>query len=122
MYYVFYYVLLFLLCFYLCFDLFYRLFFLFFFLFIILTFNFFNLLYFSTFIPLFAFPTVLFPLQLILYIHLLHLRLFNFPYLFFLSFPLYIFVSFVFIALLPHLAPCLILFSNLCFSSFILNW
>ena len=80
------------------------------------------LLFFFTFIPLFAFPTVLFPMQLILYIHLLHLRLFNFPYLFFLSFPLYIFVSFVFIALLPHLAPCLILFSSLCFSSFILNW
>ena len=43
------------------------------------------LLFFSTFIPLFAFPTVLFPFQLIFYINL-HLPLFNFAYLFFLFF------------------------------------
>ena len=36
-----------------------------FFSFLFYNFNFLNLLYFSTFIPLFAFPTVIFPLQLI---------------------------------------------------------
>ena len=36
-----------------------------------------------------------------MYINLLHLHLFNFAYLVFLSFPLNIFVSFVFIALFP---------------------
>ena len=41
---------------------------------------------FSTFIPLFAFPTVLFPLQLIFNVCLLYLCLFNFAYIFFLSF------------------------------------
>ena len=42
----------------------------------------------------------------LMYINLLHLPLFNFAYLFFLSFPLNRFVSFVFIALFPtwHLA------------------
>ena len=52
-----------------------------------LNFNFLNLLLLSTFIPLFSFPTVLFPLQLTFnYINLLHLPVFNFAYLLFLSF------------------------------------
>ena len=42
--------------------------------------------YFYTFIPLFAFPTVLFPLQLIFTVYKSYLPLFNFAYLFFLSF------------------------------------
>ena len=45
-----------------------------------------------------------------------HLPLFNFAYLFFLSFPLNIFVSFVFIALFPTWHLALVLFSSLCFS------
>ena len=39
-----------------------------------------------------------------MYINLLHLPLFNFAYLFFLSFPLNIFVCFN--CFIPHLAPC----------------
>jgi len=74
--------------------------------------------YFSTFIPLFAFPTVLFPLQLIynVYINLLHLPQFDFAYLLFLSFRLNIFVSFIFIVLFPNWHLTLVLFSSLCFS------
>ena len=52
-----------------------------------------------------------------MYINLLHLPLFNFAYLFFLfflSFPLNIFVSFVFIALFPTWHLALVLFSSLC--------
>ena len=48
----------------------------------------------------------------------LHLPLFNFAYLFFLSFPLNIFVSFIFSALFPSWHLALILFSALCFSYF----
>ena len=56
-----------------------------------------------------------------MYINLLHLPLLNFAYLFFLfflSFPLNIFVSFVFIALFPTWHLALVLFSSLCFSQF----
>ena len=71
---------------------------------------------------MFAFPTVLFPLQLILiYINLIYLLLFNFAclfFLFFLSFSLNIFVSFIFIALYPNWHLGLVLFSSLCFSYF----
>ena len=91
-----------------------------FFSFLFYNFNFLNLLYFSIFIPLFFFPTVLFPLQLILmYINLLHPPLFNCAYLFFLfflSFPLNIFVSFAFIALVHTWHLALVLFSSLCLS------
>ena len=51
----------------------------------------------------------------------LHLPLFNFAYLFFLfflSFPLNIFVSFVFTALFPTWHLALVLFSSLCFNQF----
>ena len=58
-------------------------------------FNFLNLLYFYTFITLSAFPTVLFPSQSLMYIHLFHLPLFNCSYLFFL-----VFLSFLSIYLL----------------------
>ena len=66
--------------------------FLFFFLLFFFLFSFLILIFlkpiiiFSTFIPLFAFPTVLFPLQLIFNVCLLYLCLFNFAYIFFLSF------------------------------------
>ena len=56
-----------------------------------------------------------------MYINLLHLPLGNFAclfFLFFLSFPLNIFVSFVFIALFPIWHLALVLFSSLCFSQF----
>ena len=53
-----------------------------------------------------------------MYMNLLDLPLFNFVYLFlilfFLSFPLNIFVSFVFIALFPTWHLALVLFSSLC--------
>ena len=49
-----------------------------------------------------------------MYINLLYLPLFNFAYLFFLSFPLNIFVSFVFTALFPTWHLALVLFSSLC--------
>ena len=48
----------------------------------------------------------------------LYLYLFNFSYLFFLSFPLNIFVSFIFIALFLNWHLALVLFSSLCFSQF----
>ena len=63
-----------------------------------------------------------------MYINLLHLPLFNFAYLFFLfflSFPLNIFVSLTFIALYPKLHLTLVLFSSLWFSFvlvYILFW
>ena len=56
-----------------------------------------------------------------MYINLLYLPLSNFAYLFFLffpSFPLNIFVSFIFIALFPKWHLRLVLFSSLCFSYF----
>ena len=53
-----------------------------------------------------------------MYINLLHLPLFNFAQLFFLSFPLNIFVSFIFIVLYPNWHLALVLFSSLCFRSF----
>ena len=72
---------------------------------------------FSTFIPLFAFPTVLFPVQLIFNVYKSSSTpLFNFTYLFFLSFPLNVFVNFVFIALFPTWHLPLVLFSSLCFN------
>ena len=48
----------------------------------------------------------------------LHLPLFNFVYLvflFFLSFPLNVFVSFIFIVIFPNWHLALVLFSSLCF-------
>ena len=53
----------------------------------------------------------------------LYLPVFNFIYLFFLfffflSFPLNLFVSFIFIALFPNWHLALVLFSSLCFSQF----
>ena len=64
-----------------------------------------------------AFLTLLSPLQLILmYINLLYLPLFNFAYLFFLFFPLNIFVSFIFAALFPSWHLVFVLFSSLGFS------
>ena len=53
-----------------------------------------------------------------MYINLLYLPLFNFAYLFFLSFPLNIFVSFIFIALFPNWHLALVLFSSLYLSQF----
>jgi len=53
-------------------------------LFLILVFNF-SIYYFYTFIPLFAFPVILFPLQLIFNVYKSYIPLFNFAYLFFLS-------------------------------------
>ena len=55
------------------------------FFYVLIFFQFFKPIIFSTLIPLFVFPTVLIPLQLI-YINLLYLPLFNFAYLFLLSF------------------------------------
>ena len=52
----------------------------------------------------------------LMYINLLHLPLFNFVYSFFLSFPLNIFVMFIFIALFPTWHLALVLFSSLCVS------
>ena len=80
-----------------------------------------NLLYFSTFILLFAFPTVLFQFPLIFNVYksssstclTLHIYYF-FP--FFIFFPLNIFFSFVFIALFPTCHLALVLFSSLCLS------
>ena len=56
-----------------------------------------------------------------MHINLLYLPLFNFAYLFFpflLSFPLNIFVSFIFIALFPNWHLALVLLSNLCLNQF----
>ena len=53
-----------------------------------------------------------------MYINLLYLPLFNFAHLFFLSFPLNIFVTFIFIALFPNWHLALVLFSSLCFNYF----
>ena len=53
-----------------------------------------------------------------MYINLLYLPLFNFAYPFFLSFPLNIFVSFIFIGLFPNWHLAFLLFSSLCFSQF----
>ena len=53
-----------------------------------------------------------------MYISLLHLPLLKFAYLFFLSFPLNVFVSFVFIALFPSWHLALVLFSSLCSNQF----
>ena len=56
-----------------------------------------------------------------MYIHLLYLPLFNAAYLFFLFFlslPLNIYVSFIFIALFLNWYLALVLFSTLCFSYF----
>ena len=55
-----------------------------------------------------------------MYTNLLYLPLFNLAYLFFLSFPLTVFVSFIFIALFPTWHLALVLFSSLCFNSFLL--
>ena len=55
-----------------------------------------------------------------MYINLLHQPLLNFVYLFFLSFPLNIFVNFVFIALFPTWHLALVSFSSLCFSQLVL--
>ena len=72
---------------------------------------------FSIFIPLFAFPTVLFPLQLIFNVYKSSSsNSIYFAYLFFLSlfFPLNIFVSFGFIALFPTWHLALVLFFSVC--------
>ena len=57
-----------------------------------------------------------------MYINLIHLPLFNFAYLFYLSFISFLsshyFVSFIFIALFLNWHLSLSLFSSLCFSSF----
>ena len=53
-----------------------------------------------------------------MYINLLHLPLFNVAYLFFLSFPLSIFLSLIFIALFPNWHLSLVLFSSLQFHQF----
>ena len=83
-------------------------------------FNFFNQLYFPTFIPLFAFPILLFHLKLIfnVYVFFIYLYLTMHSYsffLFFLSFPLNMFVSFLLIALFPTWQLALVLLSSLCF-------
>ena len=78
------------------------------------------LLFFFTFIPLFAFPTILFPLQLIFNVYKSSLFtsiqlcipiLSFFPFL-----STYLLVSFVFIALFPTWHLALVLFSSLCFN------
>ena len=83
-------------------------------------FNFFKPIIIFLHLFLFAFPTVLFPLQLIFNIHKSsYLPLFNFAYLFFLfflSFPLNIFLNFIFFALFPNWHLPLVLFSSLCCS------
>ena len=56
----------------------------------------------------------------LMYINLLHLPLFKFAYLFFLSFPLNIFVSSIFIALFPNWHLALVLFSSCALVNFIL--
>ena len=55
-----------------------------------------------------------------MYINLFYLPTFNFAYLFFLSFPLNIFVSFIFIALFPNWHLALLLLSSCAFTSFVL--
>ena len=84
--------------------------------FIILTFKFLNLLYFFYIYSFICLSYCSFALAVNLYINLHPLHLFNFAYLFFLSFPLNIFVSFVFIALFPTWHLALILFCSLYFS------
>ena len=84
--------------------------------FIILTFKFLNLLYFFYIYSYICLSYCSFALAVNLYINLHPLHLFNFAYLFFLSFPLNIFVSFVFIALFPTWHLALILFCSLYFS------
>ena len=89
--------------------------------FMILSFNFLKTVIF--FLPLFlclpfllCFPPCSYSLM---YVNPLHLPLFNFAYLFFLvflSFPLNIFVSFIFIALFPTWHLALVSFSSLCLS------
>jgi len=57
--------------------------------------------------------------QSLTYINLLYLPLFNFAslfFLFFLSFLLHIFVSFIFIVLFPNWHLALVLFSSFCFN------
>jgi len=92
---------------------------LFFFSFLFLNFNvqfFKTYYYFSTFILCLLSP-LFFSLyrQSLMYINLLYLPLFNFAYLFLLSF-LSTFVNFGFIAFLPTWHLALVLFSSLCFS------
>ena len=82
----------------------------FFFFFITLMFNFLTYYIFSTLIPLFAFPTVLFPLQLNFNEYKsVCLPLFNFAYLFFLSFSfsslLSTYLLILFHCFIPFLAP-----------------
>ena len=69
------------------------------------------IVFFSTFIPLFSFSSVLFPLQLIFNVYKSsHLPLFNFAYLFFLSFLFFLFsqhtCQFYFHCFIPQLTPC----------------
>ena len=84
-------------------------------------FSFFNFLkpiiIFYTFIPLFAFPTILFPIKLIFNVYKSSLSTSVYLCICILSFfPLNIFVIFVFIALFPTWHLALALFSTLCFS------
>ena len=51
-------------------------------------------------------------------LNLLHLPLFNFAYLFFLSFPVNLFLSFIFTASFPNWHLALVLLSSLCISQF----
>ena len=65
----------------------------------------------STYIPLFAFPTVPFPLQLIFNVYKSSSSTSIFAYLFFLSFLSSQHIcSFCFHCLIPYLAPCLVFF------------
>ena len=76
-------------------------------LFSFLFFKFFKLIIFSTFIPLLAFPTVFFPLQLIFYIYKSSLSTSNFTYLFFLSLLSSQHIcQFYFHCFIPQLVPC----------------
>ena len=81
---------------------------------IILIFNFLTYYILSAFIPLFAFPTVLFPLQLIFNVYKSSSSITLHIYSFFLFFALNIFVRFAFIALFPICCLALALFSSLC--------
>ena len=56
--------------------------------------------------------------QSLIYINLLYLPLWNFAYLFFLSFLLNIFISFIFTTLFPNWHLALVLFSSLYFTQF----
>ena len=80
---------------------------------------------FSTFIPLFDFPTVLFPLQLLFNVYksssIIYLTLHIYSlFLFFLSFPLNIFVSFIFIVLFLNWYLALVLFPSFALVCFVL--